>query len=578
MLQQITQNLIKGRQGFLTVNPSLWSLSKFKYSRYIPQIINITRDLIKHKSIENILSDTISSKICNFMFINKASSYVNKGHSIAKQYPKDWLLNGLGASRRSWITSTNKSLINNRIIRPLVIVYHDAHKAGKHIDLHIGHLSMVYRVSGKPFENDLKYNSKGRLTEDSKQILLDHLKNEIAKNSRVVWNHDHTLSNATCDWSYDPERSNLKGYGQGFTRQVIFKDQCEFYHPEVKSSLHVYAPLINADQGLYVYKIHEGSKTSAPILIVGTLIPRDEPFKDRLHLKMIQPEDFKSEFLRKVDHGTISRKMDGASCYFTSSGKIERNESFKIFSPRMSKNTSHRIEYSYKASELIDKPTAIRSQGMAELVFYRYTRIGRILNYLWDIKGAENICWSFLSASQVAGVLNSHKVRSTDIFPEVYIYRLDKFKQQETTNLEFHKNRYLQSTLCSVLDSRYWKIVPMAKAKLRTDHEGLVGVPKGLSINDGYKVKVWGDEHDWKIESIDLKVTEKDNISGVVWFKSLESNRMYKLGPGNLGDKQTCLDMLNNKNDYVGKVYKVHGRLGGEARAAKLITEHLDKD
>jgi hypothetical protein len=548
--------------------------------RTAPSIIQAVGRVIQGDSIKEITEDTIAggiaSRVTSRAFESNLKHMVLKGHQLALERPVSGLILPLGATRRTWVTPLDKNIFTGRIVKHLTIVYHDANKAGKHVDVHLGHLSMVYRVSGKPFEKDLKFNSQGRLTEASKQILLDHVRAEIAKNSRVPWNHDHTLSNARMNWDYDESLKSVSGYGSGVTRQVIFSDKCEFYHPEVKSSLHIYAPLLNPNQGLYVYQIYPGTEKTAPILILGTLIPRDEPFKDRLHLKMIQDKDFETEFLRKVDHETITRKYDGASAYFTGSGKIERNESFKLFSPRYSKETGHRIEYTYKAAELADQPNNVRAAGMGELLYWKRTPIGRML-VPFGLRGPERIAWNYLSASEVAGVLNSNRVRPESIYPELRIYRMDKFQEEQTTGLPFFENRALQEQLVSGLDQRFWKVVGLVRPRRIKSWEGLVGVPEGQSINDGFKVKWWADANDWEVKEVDLSISKKGNIQGVVWFKSLESGKLFKLGPSNLGGVDRQMEFLEDPKGMIGRVFKVHGRNGHEGRAAKIVDTHLDK-
>jgi hypothetical protein len=585
MLRKISNRLAKGRSAFLTVSPGLSKLIRPLWLketiRTVPHVAGALERVIRgdpfNEIAEDAIAGSISSRITSRLFKDNLKAIVMKGHSIAKVTPLSNIIKELGATRRTWVTSeVDKNIFNNRIIKNLTIVYHDANKAGKHIDVHMGHLSMVYRISGKPFENDLKFNSQGRLTEASKEIILTHLKAEIYKNSRVPWNHDHTISNAKASWAYDQALSLEKGYGSGPTRQIIYQDKCEFYHPEVKSSLHIYAPLLNPNQGLYVYQIYEGNGKSAPILILGTLIPRDEKFQDRLHLKMIQDKDFKSEFLRKVDHETITRKYDGASTYFTGSGKIERNESFKLFSPRHSKETGHRIEYTYKVAELSDRPNDVRANGIGELLFWKKTPIGKMLG-VFGVRGPECIAWNYLPSTNIAGVLNSNGVRPKDIYPEVRIYRMDRFKEENTFNLPFFKNRSLQEQLIGNLDQRYWKVVGLADARRIQSWEGLVGVPTEESINSGLKVKWWADSNDWKVTEVDLSISEKQHVQGVVWFKSLESGKEFKLGPSNLGSVDRQMEFIENPSKMIGHVFKVHGRNGHEGRAAKIVDEHMDK-
>ena len=73
----------------------------------------------------------------------------------------------------------------------------------------------------------------------------------------------------------------------------------------------MYAPLITPHQGLYLYQIYHGKDTGVPISIWGALIPRDQKFQDRLHLKMISEADF-DKFKTKTDGATTHQKYNGA--------------------------------------------------------------------------------------------------------------------------------------------------------------------------------------------------------------------------------------------------------------------------
>jgi len=582
MLRSISLNFIKAKPSFTRINPSIYSLINRSWIRYLmmaPSIVKGVKSVIKKEvSIPNFIGDIIgisfiASTINNYCYVAGCRSAILRAHKVSIQRP-NWKLNGLGATRRSWIGVHDASLSDNRIVKKMTIVYHHANKAGKHIDVHLGHLSMVYRVSGKPFEDQIKFNSKGRLTEASKDILLNHVRSEIAKNARVPWNHDHTISNAKMDWDFDESLTQVKGYGAGPTRQVIAESTVEFYHPEVTSSLHMYAPLINPNQGLYIYKIYEGKQGGTPILIWGNLIPRDEPFKDRLHLNMIQDVDYKTKFLERVDHDTITRKYDGASAYCTSSGEIEKGHSFKIFSPRMSKETGHRIEYTYKVPELATNGGSIKTQGMGELLFYKRTAIGHITKYFGQ-RGAERICWNYLPAASIGGILNSNQTRPRNVFPEYRLYRLDKWNGQDTFDLPFHDNRLLQQQLVRTLDQSVWKIVQIVKPQRNTNWEGLTATSKGMSINDGYKIKWHGDEIDMIIKSINLYLSDKQHIAGIISCDY--QGKEYNFGPGQIGSVDKCLDYMDNQDKYIGATVKTVGFTGHVGRAARIVDLHLDK-
>lgn len=432
-------------------------------------------------------------------------------------------------------------------------------------------------MSGKPVESKLKFNNKGLLTEDSKKALIDHVRAEIKMNARVPWNHDHTRSNAKASWAFNPEYLEYDGYGVGPTRQVILEDEVEFYHPEVTSSLHMYAPAINPDQGLYVYQIYPGTDKTAPILIWGNLIPRDEKFQDRLHLTMIHEEDY-GKFIKRSDVRTVTRKYDGASCYFTGSGDISKKHSFKFFGPRRSRVTGHRIEYTYKVPEMCDKGATHQASGMGELLFWKRTLLGNVLAIAGIRRGYEFLAWKYLSASEIGGILNSNKVRPHNVFPEFRMYRIDNWDGEDVHNLPFFENRALQEHLINDCSCDCWKIVKLVKPHINKSWEGLVGIPKGMSVNDGLKIKWKGDAQDWRIDSIDFYLSDKQNIAGIVRCTSLESGKQFNLGPGQVGNVDRCMSMLESPENWIGVVLKTKSFGDQEGRAAKVIDIHLDKE
>lgn len=461
---------------------------------------------------------------------------------------------------------------NGRIIRRMRIMYHDANKAQKHLDVHIGRTSLIYRISGKPVEKKIRFNSKGELTQEAKDALIAHLRAEVASNARVAQNLDHTITNAKCSWLVGEE--GISGYGSGLTRQLVAESDCEFYHHRVRTSEHLFAPLISGVQGTYLYQIYPGTETGTPILIWGKLHPRPLNFDDRLHLKLIQPEEL-DKFVGRIDKRTNTRKYDGASTHFHSN----TGQGFKFFSPRFSKETGKNVEYTFKVPELAEVGHPAKPVGMGEMLFWKRTPAGILVNEITGWRGPEQLCWKYLSASEIGGILNSHQVRSRDTHPELRVYRIDRWRGANTNGLEFFHNRFLQQALVHEL-GRAWKIVERTRPiRNRTTNtwEGFVGVPEGMSVNDGLKVKWWGNTYDWEITKNELSLSEKGNIQGVIWFKSLESGKEFKLGPGQIGSFDSNMSLLDAGQEVVGMVAKVHGRQGHEGRAAKIVDWHMDK-
>ena len=573
-LNRISKGLVKGRGSFLSFAPGPIAVLKPKYAKIAGRAMmayGLSKQLKQHKPLEDIIGQGIGMDLLARTGKTRINKWLSRTSRALgnREFNLSW--RGLNKVSRTWYTDNDKSSFDDRIIRKLTVVYHDADKAQKHLDVHLGHLSLVYRVTGKPVENQIKFNSKGELTQGAKDALIQHLRSEFKNNSRVPWNHDHSVSNARCSWLLH-SRESTSGYGAGPTRQLVASGYVEFYHPSVRSSLHFYAPIFNSSQGMYLYQLYPGTEKKAPILVCGNLIPRDQNFKDRLHLKMIKDEEFYDKFIPRIDKETVTRKYDGASTYFSSNG-----QGFKFFSPRESKVTGHRIEYTFKVPELADKTSQSEPVGMGELLFWRKTPIGW-LTWLLGFRGLEKICWKYSTAAEVGGVLNAAKVRKRYLFPELRTYRMDKWNGKDVQFLPFHTNRELQCRLEKEVKSPFWRMVKKGPLMKVDGWEGLVAVPAGLSVNEGIKIKWWEDANDWEVVDVKFGISSKGAIDGVVSFRSLESDRTFKLGPGQMGSAEQCLDILQNPDNYVGRVAKVASRRGHEGRAAKFTGEwHPDK-
>jgi hypothetical protein len=568
MLTGFKTRLIKGKGAYASITPSPIMALNIPYKGIVLMSYSLVKSSIKlvkgKTTLEEVGGEFIAGQLLSSIKVPLTTVF--KRGILAAQ---------LKSSPFTLLMGDYEKRNDGRIIRPVRIMYHDAYKAGKHLDVHIGRTSLIYRVSGKPVEALIKYNNKGELTQTSKDALLDHIKYETAKRARVPQNLDHTVSNAKCQWFYgkDSGYGEPGSYGSGMTRQLVAESKAEFYHHKVRTSEHMYCPLINPDQGLYIYKIYDGSETGNPILIWGNLIPLDEnSFQDRLHLKLIQPEAM-NDYKNKIDITTNTRKYDGASCYFTSNG-----QGFKVFSPRFSKVTGHRIEYTYKLPEMAETGSKYSPQGMGELLFWKKTPLGMVLSIISNTRGIEGISWKYLKSTEIGGVLNSNSLRPTYIYPEIRVYRIDRFKGVESpSSLPFFDNRFLQLKMVKELNQKFWKVVSFDQSFKKKGWEGFVGVPEGKSINDGYKIKFWGDEYDWEIIENKLSISPKGNVQGVINFRSLDSNREFALGPGQIGSFDECMYCIEEADNIIGKVAKVHGREGHEGRAAKLISWHLDK-
>jgi hypothetical protein len=438
---------------------------------------------------------------------------------------------------------------DKRIVKNMVLVYHDANKARKHIDVHIGRFSLIVRVSGKPVENKIKYNNNGELTIESKEALLNHVRKEIANHSRMPQNLDHSMSNAHCSWTAN--EPGIVGYGSGLTRQVFHESKVEILTAK-RGHLKLYAPQLNSHNLLFVHELYPGDGKTAPIVVWGEYISDIPTFHDRLHLKLIQANEL-SVFKKKTDITTTTRKYDGASCYL-----VADKMGIHVFSPRISKETNRRIEYTGKLPELITAKTNHKYIGMGELLFKK-----RILG----------ITGPYLSAAEVGGILNSDKIRPSNIIPEIRLYRIDKVDRLDTHGLPFWENRRLQYDLS--MSHPILRVVSLCLPFHYPFQEGLVAVPVGGSVIDGFKIKFKGDETDMIIKSIDFFISDKQHIAGTM--TCTYNDKEYKFGPSQLGNIDRCLEFMDNSNKLIGKTVKTVGFKGHIGRAARIIDIHLDK-
>lgn len=456
--------------------------------------------------------------------------------------------NGIGG--RSWITTPGRY--------EMVIVYHDANRAGPHIDVHIGRMSLVYKVKPDTYAQ-LRYNRSGELTEASKKLLVDHVRSEIQNGSRVPQNIDHSVSNARSTWVHGDREA--KSYGSGYTRQIIHTSDVDIYKAYRDGPIEMYAPQLNPHRSLYMYKLYPGDSKRAPILIFGAKTSHPPKLNDRLHLKLMHPEDL--ERVRALaDMRTSTAKYDGSSCYFVIGPK-----GTTVWSPRISKITGEQIEYTNKMDGLVSVTSPNTIVGMGEIVFRTKTTYGPITTY------SDH----YLPQAQASGLLNSNSLLPEGVQPEIRIYRIDSIGKVDYHETDFWENRKLQedvATKHSML--KVVELMTPEQAKAR-GFEGVVAVPAGGSVNDGMKVKWWTDPHDWRIDKVDLQAGEKGGIAGVVRCTSLDSGKTFNLGPGQIGSRELNETMMADPQRFEGTVLKVQSRHGHEGRASKVIAFHDDK-
>lgn len=555
-LSTLSKSLGSGARVYAQIAPGPISMLNGRAKRLTQLILSaihvITDKSEPHQLIANHIVGELKQPIRNeyLSILVKAKRY---NGTIAKLRFMDVVSNSshLLNPTRTWFKTSGRTGV--------VVVFHNANKAGPHLDIHFTKdgTSMGINLINKNVVNKLRYNSDGYLTNDSKKLLLDVLKADISRNAgRMFYNWDHSEGEAKMSWA---KGKGPEGYGSGDIREVILDTEANILKVGTDGSgelAELFIPQLDPNYKLYFFKM-DGKENRNPTIICGRMNISAPSFEDKLHLKMILPND-EEKFRKIVDMDTVTLKEDGASAHF-----VIDKKSMRLFSPRFSKKTGERIEYTGKIPGMITNNLQSlgydnKITGMGELVFYK--------------SGIK------LKAHEIAGLLNSNQILPIDVTVKYKIYRIDIFNGESRIQDDWYINRKLQEELSS-------KIIGMEPVELTTiesarslGEEGVVGVTKdNPNIYNGVKLKWWDEPNDWEVTDIDLSLSDKDNISGVVWFKSLESNKIFKLGPGQLGNRKFCEDIMAHPNDYIGRVYKILSRRGHEGRAAKLQEEHLCK-
>lgn len=552
-MEIISTNLQQSKQYYTTISPNLPYAFSPPYKRVVKGMIfgtkmyGIAKTLKRGAPLAHVVGDYLGGRVIKRAF-KPVKDKVAKAHVKMSRTDHDWRRkNGIGG--RTWITEPGQY--------KMVIVFHDANRAGPHIDVHIDRLSMVYRVKPELYAQ-LKYNKDGMLTENSRQAILNHLRTEIANNSRVPQNIDHTKTNARYSWvGGDPA---AKHYGAAKTRQVVLETDVEIYKAYHNGPIEFYAPAINSNRSMYLYRLYRGDSKRAPILIWGNRSHKPPKLYDRLHLKMIHPENI-DDLKARADLNTSTAKYDGSSCYF-----VITKDGTTVWSPRQSVVTGEQIEYTFKIDGIagVTSPNGETIVGMGELLFKKKS---------YNPFRKHN----YLPSSTGSGILNSNSVVPKNIQPEIRIYRIDKIGKHYVGDQDFWSNRELQLEVSKLHDNL--KVVELMDPDTASDkgYEGVVVIPQNASVNEGFKLKWWADPSDWRIDKVEFCPGDKGGVAGVAWMTSLESGKTFKLGPSQMGDQTLTRHMMDNPELYEGSVVKVNSKRGHEGRASKVIGFHDDK-
>ena len=547
-MRRLQHEIGQAKPYFLAVSPGWPALFKSKLAGRIAMGISATKTAKRWQAGATDFAGVLGGAIANQILQpvkNIIADPIGKAHQHLQRAPRKdpFRKNGLGG--RGWLDTPGRY--------PMTIVFHDANRAGPHVDVHIGRLSMIYRVKPEVYEQ-LRTNGEDRLTKASKQLLLDFVREEIEENSRVPQNLDHSIANGKVEF-FGGTREDSH-YGAGLRREIIETGEVDVFKTGPGKPIEMYAPALIGDKPTYIFRLYNETQERNPILIWGKRSSGPPPLFDRLHLTLVQPDELE-QLETKADMATSTAKYDGSSCYLVMSKRGTR-----VFSPRTSKKTGEQIEYTHKLGNIATNTAEQTTIAMGELLFVRRDWLGRK---------------HYVSQSEGGGVLNANRVRPRNLEPEIRLYRVDKVGREVTVNENFWLNRQRQTAIArQSVGIKVVELMHPNEARER-DFEGVVVVPGRGSVNEGFKTKWWTDPHDWRIDRVDFHSGPTGKVAGVLRCTSLESGNTFKLGPGQVGDEAMTREMMRSPESYEGTVLKVHSRHGFEGRASRVVSIHTDK-
>lgn len=425
----------------------------------------------------------------------------------------------------------------------MVIVYHHANKAGRHIDIHIGRLSLVKRL---PDDVKLSFDGRGFLTQVSKDRLMDIVETEFRNRARIAQNLDHSPDDARFQWH--GEGRGPSGYGSGPIREVISDEPIYVWNG--KNAVHFSAPHIVNNKPLFCYQLYPGDKTRAPIMSIGYKDPEVPVFNDKLHLKF--DHDLKT-FMRGVGpDGDFRVKYDGSSCYI-----VATPEGTRVYSPRTSEKDHKNIEYSPKLPGIERVKPNQKFVGMGELLM---TRNGK-----------------YISNAEQGGYLNAKSMPPKDLRWEIRVYRADTIGSSRVGDVTQEDNLKLISRFVKE-DSAHLKVpetVPVQLIGHTKGIEGVIGVPKGKPLSEGHKLKWRQELQDGRITDVGFGQGAKGGITGVITYVDDKTGGVYHTSSGLSHEAKKA--MMADPEAMKGVVMRLRGFKGHPGRAAVFVDFHTDK-
>ena len=132
MFDVINIGLVRGMDGFLELSPSLGQLAKAKWLKQVWRIRAIVKQAIPvirgNREPAEAIGRYIGRRI-NHRLFTPVRNTITKTHMRVQYNKRDTTkINGIGG--RTWINPEIDADKNGRIIKNMVIIYHDANKAG----------------------------------------------------------------------------------------------------------------------------------------------------------------------------------------------------------------------------------------------------------------------------------------------------------------------------------------------------------------------------------------------------------------------------------------------------------------
>lgn len=402
-------------------------------------------------------------------------------------------------------------------------------------------------------EGTLKRNTNGWFTAATKEEARSIFRNKAAGRDFIAFSTDHRLDEAMCSWN--TQEDGPSGYGAGPIREVIHVENVEIYSNG--STVEFTSWWLNPYQRVFLHVVFSSSSDrKGTVGVIGYKQLPEPQFEDRLHLTYDRDDVLKLQRNIGPD-GRASIKIDGAATHF----RIDKHGA-RYFSPRTSKQTGKRIEYSAKLGNLQDVASDEPIQGMGELVFV-------------DLTTGE-----FLKAHEVGGVLNANRLPDDHLEPRLYVYRIDQVGRRRVIDEPYWEVNRLR---CEAIAAEHPQLtvpdwVPLDRIEDTRHAEGVVAVPANTSIVEGGRKLKWrGDATDVVVTRVEFEPGDNGGIAGVVWYEDPSTGREYKIASGFTREEKEA--MMADPESYEGEVMMVSGFANGHSqRAARFEGFHQDKD